>query len=76
MLCVRVICVRTSSIYDDGSKSIDVRNVAQQRIARAFLQEGTVAKFDFIENSTGNNDMRVVCILPTLNVTVPLLTPY
>ena len=76
MLCVRVICVRTSSIYDDGSKSIDVRNVAQQRIARAFLQEGTVAKFDFIDNSTGNNDMRVVCILPTLNVTVPLLTPY
>jgi hypothetical protein len=53
MLCVRVICVRTSSIYDDGSKSIDVRNVAQQRIARAFLQEGTVAKFDFIDNSTG-----------------------
>lgn len=76
MLCVRIICVRTSSIYDDGSKSIDVRNVAQQRITRAFLQEGTVAKFDFIDNSTGNNDMRVVCILPTLNVTVPLLTPY
>lgn len=76
MLCVRIICVRTSSIYDDGNKSIDVRNVAQQRITRAFLQEGTVAKFDFIDNSTGNNDMRVVCILPTLNVTVPLLTPY